>query len=223
MAPCDAGSKGCRVAEWVWGCCCGFCSASASTSQDVGTGLSLGPLETLLPCMFAPPVADRQLSEVKTSARPLLLQTMPLSGSVLMCLPQCLQAARGMVQGERPVSADSRPSTAPEHVVVAAGGARSGSLTGLFQSPAASPAPQAQAPSFVGSSLYASEGFRFPGGVSEPGAGSLSPFPGMTANRMVAPISRPPPLSQVSSSRSNIFACLAKHALSSSWHPLLAL
>lgn len=170
--------------------------------------------------MFATTVADRQLFGVKIYADPLFLQALPLSGSVLMRLPHCLQAARGKVQGERPVSADSRPWTAPEHVTAAGGGAGSGSLNGLFQSPAASPAPQAQAPSFVRSSLYASEGFRFPGGASEPGAGSLSPFPGMTANRMVAPISRPPVLSQVSPSCSNVFACLAKLALSSSWHSL---
>lgn len=118
-----------------------------------------------------------------------------------------VKAARGKIQGERPVSADSRPSTAPEHAVQ---GARSGSLNGLFQSPAASPAPPAQAPSFVGSSLYSSEGFRFPNGVSQASAGSLSPFPGMTANRM-APISRPPALSQVLGGSSLCMSLMDSH------------
>ena len=117
----------------------------------------------------------------------------------LTCSVHHLQAARGKTQGDRPMSADSRPATAPEHAV-APQSARSGSLNALFRSPAASPAPQAQGPSFMGSSLYSGEGlgFRFPGGVSQGASGSLSPFPGMTANRMAAPISRPPPLSQVS-------------------------
>ena len=113
------------------------------------------------------------------------------------CSVHHLQAARGKTQGDRPMSADSRPATAPEHAV-APHSARSGSLNALFRSPAASPAPQAQGPSFMGSSLYSGEGFRFPAGVSQGASGSLSPFPGMTANRMAAPISRPPPLSQVS-------------------------